>query len=57
MKYGRILNGYEGLYQVSNYGRVKRLSYKRKNPLTNTVSTFKEHLLKTNLKGKVMYID
>ena len=25
MKYGKILNGYEGYYQISNYGRIKSL--------------------------------
>lgn len=38
--------GYEGLYQVSNLGRVKRLEYKRENNLIKTMSTFKEHILK-----------
>ena len=43
------IKDYEGLYQVSNLGRVKHLEFTRLNPLTNGVSTIKEKILKQNL--------
>ena len=48
---------YEGLYQVSNLGRIKRLEHKRKNNLINTDSTYKEHILKpAKQTSEYMYI-
>lgn len=44
--------GYEGLYEVSNLGRVKALDKKRFNPLTGTYSVFGEKILSLNLRGK-----
>ena len=46
---------YEGIYQVSNIGRIKRLEYKRINNLTNTISIFKEHLLKPRIKNNLYF--
>jgi len=43
--------GYEGLYQVSNLGRVKRLLGERKNLLTGGSSIYKEHEIKRNKIG------
>jgi len=37
---------YEGLYQVSNLGRVKRLPYTQVMPINNKVVIFKEKILK-----------
>ena len=42
MEIWRDVPGYEGLYQVSNYGRVKSLNYK---------CTGKERILKTSIGG------
>lgn len=39
MEIWRDIKGYEGLYQVSNYGRVKSLNYKRTNKEKNMVLT------------------
>ena len=41
-KYGKTLNGYEGLYQISNLGRVKSLG---------NLQNRKEKLLKTNIRN------
>ena len=47
------IEGFEGLYQISNYGRVKRLGYWREYNSSNQYITFtskyyvKEHILKT----------
>lgn len=49
------IKGYEGLYQVSNLGNVKRLEYKKYNTLTKTNSVYKEHLLKKNIDKKGYY--
>lgn len=38
--------GYEGLYEISNLGRVKRLSYYQKNPMSDTLCLHKEKILK-----------
>lgn len=38
--------GYEGRYEVSNFGRVKSLPKKYKNPLTKGYSVTKEYILK-----------
>lgn len=38
--------GYEGLYCISNTGKVKKLNQLRYNPLTKTSSLFKEKILK-----------
>lgn len=38
-----------GLYQVSNIGRVKHLEFSRPNSLTGSVSVIKEHILKPRL--------
>lgn len=43
------IKGYEGLYQVSNLGRVKHLEFARPNPLTGGVSITKERILKQRL--------
>lgn len=40
------VTGYEGLYQVSNLGRVKRLKYYRENILTGGLSLIKSKILK-----------
>lgn len=40
------IQGYEGLYQVSNLGRIKRLSYYTDNLLTNGKSFHKERIKK-----------
>jgi hypothetical protein len=37
---------YEGIYQVSNFGRVKHLAFSRVNVLTNGFSLIKEKILK-----------
>lgn len=44
----RDVKGYEGLYQVSNFGRVKSLDYYQKNPQKKStkLSLFKEKVLK-----------
>lgn len=43
------IKSYEGLYQVSNLGRVKHLEFTRPNLLTGGVSTIKEKMLKQRL--------
>lgn len=43
------VKGYEGLYKVSNLGRIKRLEYKQKNPNSETFCLHKEKLLKTKI--------
>ena len=43
------IKDYEGLYQVSNLGRVKHLEFTRLNPLTGGISIIKEKILKQNL--------
>ena len=43
------ISGYEGLYQVSNLGRVKHLSFSRPNPLTGGISIMKERILAPQL--------
>ena len=46
-KFGKILNGYEGIYQVSNLGRVKSLNRQKKSPLKNQKYVIlKERILK-----------
>lgn len=47
----RDISGYEGLYQVSNFGNVKRLEYQRYNKMTKTYSKYKEHNLKLLLNN------
>lgn len=42
----RDISGYEGIYQISNLGNIKRLEYQRYNKLTKTYSNYKEHYLK-----------
>lgn len=49
MEEWKDIKGYENIYQVSNLGRVKRLSYVVKNPgprANGSMLKFKEHLLK-----------
>lgn len=51
------IEGYEGLYQVSNFGNVKRLEGKIYSYITNKYETRKEHMIKTrvgNRKYKVV---
>lgn len=43
------IEGYENIYQVSNLGNVKRLSYKKYNKLTNGYSIYKERILKAQI--------
>ena len=43
------IKDYEGLYQVSNFGRVKHLEFTRPNLLTGGISTIKEKILKQRL--------
>ena len=51
-KYGKILNGFEGLYQISNLGRVKSLKKTIKRYDGHTQS-YKERILKvSNNKNK-----
>jgi len=48
------IKGYEGIYQISNLGSVKRLEYKRYNKKAKAFVIYKEHLLKpiiNNAKG------
>jgi hypothetical protein len=40
------LKGYEGLYEISSLGRIKRLQYTRPNPLTGTNSFYPEKVMK-----------
>ena len=47
-KYGKTFFGYEGLYQVSNLGRIKSL------PRNGTI--LKERILKENLSNKGYYM-
>ena len=49
MEIWKDIKGYEGLYQVSNLGRVKHLEFTRPNLLTGGVSTIKEKVLKQRL--------
>lgn len=49
MEIWRDIQGYEGVYQISNLGNVKRLAYTIKNPgprANGSILSFKEHLLK-----------
>ena len=46
MKFGKILNGWENMYQISNLGRVKSLNYNR---------TGKEQIIKSH-KRKDGYV-
>lgn len=51
----RDIEGFEGLYQISNYGRVKRLGYWREYNNSNQYITFtskyyvREHILKAKM--------
>ena len=38
------VKNYEGLYEISNYGRIKRLAYTRK--IQKQTMTFKDKILK-----------
>lgn len=40
------IEGYKGLYQVSNLGRVKRLEYEQVMPRNNKLVVFQERILK-----------
>lgn len=44
------LFGYKNIYQISNYGRIKRLSFKRFNFLNKKESIYKEKILKPFLR-------
>lgn len=46
------IKGYEGLYQVSNLGRVKSVARKYWNANNNSYSQFKEKIKKPHLHGK-----
>ena len=49
MEKWKDIHGYEGVYQVSNLGKVKRLTYETRNPsprANGSILKFKEHLLK-----------
>lgn len=46
------INGYEGLYQVSNLGRVKRLSRTQVMPVNGAEVVFPEHILKYGMGSK-----
>lgn len=46
MEIWRDIIGYEGLYQVSSDGRIKRLEFKKRNLLTGGFSTIRERILK-----------
>ena len=52
-KYGKTLNGYEGLYQVSNLGRIKALE-RRKN-CNRGYGIIKEHIMKQTNKNSNYY--
>lgn len=48
MEIWKDIREYEGVYQVSNFGKVKRLAYEIKNPspkANGSILKFKEHLL------------
>ena len=48
MEEWRDIRGYEGIYKISNLGRVKRLAYEIQNPsprANGSMLKFKEHLL------------
>ena len=49
------IKGYEGLYQISNLGNIKRLEHTKYNPLTKTNSVYKEHLIKKHINKKGYY--
>ena len=44
------IKGYEGLYKISNFGRIIRLQYIRRNILTKRVSIYKLHFIKPILQ-------
>lgn len=46
------IKGYEGLYQVSNFGNVKRLEGKIYSYITNKYETRKEHMIKTRVNNR-----
>lgn len=46
------IKGYEGLYKISNYGRIIRLQYKRLNLLTKSVSVYKSHFIESILGSR-----
>lgn len=58
MEEWRDIKGYEGLYQVSNYGRIKSLNYHRRNvekiltPIKHSNGYYYINLFK-NKKGKI----
>jgi hypothetical protein len=49
------IKGYEGFYQVSNLGNIKRLEHTKYNLLTKTNSVYKEHLVKKCINKKGYY--
>lgn len=50
--------GYEGLYQVSNFGRIKSLPKKRRNVLTGGFSVSKTKILTpVEHKNKYLFVD
>lgn len=49
------IENYERLYQVSNLGRIKRLTTFRTNKLTGGKSIYKEHILKPQINGNEYY--
>lgn len=52
----KAIKGYEGLYEVSNIGRVKSLSRKVNGPRQGVKWTLREKLLKTTVKKSGRYI-
>ena len=50
------IDGYEGLYQVSNLGNIKHLEQKRYNPLTKTYSVYTERPIKQRLSRRYMCV-
>ena len=50
------IEGYEGLYQISNIGNIKRLSRSTWNPHNKSYSTLKEIILKPGFDGKYLNI-
>ena len=54
MEFWRDIEGYEGLYQVSNYGRVKSLG--RVVAWKNTTRTIKEKILRQQCSNNRLYV-
>ena len=46
----RPVNGFEGLYEVSNLGRIKSLSYTKNNGRMYRPRNYKEKIIKTYVR-------